>query len=124
MLPLYDWDMFHQYYARQYTADPPSGAAWFASINVVLGIGGMIMEVNSKIEGRDRGKENAPFKWFPDVQYSPYSKYFHNATSCFIDLVFNEPSLMAVQALCGIVSSLPAHIFEISNKKIIGIFTA
>jgi hypothetical protein len=106
MLPLYDWDIFHHYYNRQYTADTPSGAAWFASINVVLGIGGMIKEVHSEIEGRGRGKENVFFNKFPDIQSSAYSMYFRNATSCFTDLMFNEPSLMAVQALCGIVSSL------------------
>ena len=32
-------------------------------------------------------------------------KYFRNACSCFLDLIFKDCSLMAVQAICGMVQS-------------------
>ena len=97
MLPLYDRELFDTYYAQQYTAEPPSGAAWDASINVILAIGGLIAEVHSHVEGR---KPAEPFSFF---QETPYSKYFRNAASRFLDLTFQEPSLLAVQAFCGMV---------------------
>jgi hypothetical protein len=100
MLPLYDREIFDQYYARQYTLKPPSGVAWYASINVVLAIGGMISEVHSQVEGRGLAEGSMNF---PDTLYS---KYFRNAASCFIDLTFKDSSLMAVQAMCGMVSHL------------------
>ena len=104
MLPLYDWDIFDENFQRQYSDNPPSGAAWFASFNVVLSIGGLISEVHSEVEGRGQSKENFFLMNFPDAQDSQYERYFRNAASCFAELTFNEPSLMAVQALCGMVS--------------------
>jgi len=103
MLPLYDWDIFNEYYEQQYTSIPPSGADWYASINVVLGIGGMISEAHSQAEGRRLAKDN-PFSMDLPGTASMYGRYFRNAASCFIELAFKNPSLMAVQALCGMVS--------------------
>lgn len=123
MLPLYDRDLFEQYYTRQYTASPPSGPAWYASINVVMAIGGMISEVHSQVEGRGAGK-SSPFQMnFPEMQDSLYSKYYRNATSCFLDLTFNEPSLMAVQAICGLVGYASIRICEIPSNINIGVST-
>jgi hypothetical protein len=98
MLPLYDRDIFDQHYTQQYSAKPPSGAAWYASFNVVIAIGGMISEVHSQVEGR------APCEGFSLLPDTPYSRYFRNAAGCFLDLTFQEPSLLAVQAMCGMVS--------------------
>lgn len=118
LLPLYDRDIFEQYYTQQYTTKPPPGSAWYASINVVLAIGGLISEVHSQVEGRGPGKDSLFQAEFPNN--TQYSKYFHNAASCFIDLTFKEPSLMAVQALCGMVCNLPLRSFEVLIKGITG----
>ena len=106
MLPLYDWETFSQYYQRQYSENSPPGAAWFASLNVVLGIGGMISDVRAEADGRVPARDSAFMRNIPNMEYSPYSRYFRNAASCFIELTFHEPSLMTVQALCGMVTSM------------------
>lgn len=106
MLPLYDRDLFEENYARQYTSNPPAGSAWYASLNVVMAIGGLLSEVHCQADGRRPGK-TGPFQVnLPEMGDSLYSKYYRNATSCFLDLTFNEPSLMAVQAICGMVGDL------------------
>jgi len=98
MLPLYDKDIFDLYYAQQYSAIPPSGSAWYASFNVVLAIGGIIRENHSQGEGM------SPAGGFPLFSDTQFLKYFRNAASCFLDLTFQEPNLLAVQAMCGLVS--------------------
>lgn len=103
MFPLYDWEVFEQYYTRHYSSNPPPGAAWFASINVVLGIGSLISEIQSQIDGRGQAKAISFQTKVTGLESSSYEKYVRNATSCFTELVFDQPSLMAVQALCGMV---------------------
>lgn len=97
MLPLHDKDIFYRHYEQQYTANPPPGTAWYACLNAVLAIGGIISEVHNQEQGVEPGQSLLFF------EESPYGGYFRNAASCFLDLTFQEPSLMAVQAMCGMV---------------------
>lgn len=112
MLPLYDREIFDQYYVQQYSDRPPPGPAWYASVNVVIAIGGLISEVH---EGK--GMDDRAL----DFSNTQYSKYFRNAASCFIDLSFKEPSLMAVQAMCGMVGYLRIRTVEGPSNNMIGL---
>ncbi|KAH8819212.1 fungal-specific transcription factor domain-containing protein [Xylogone sp. PMI_703] len=90
--PLFDREVFLDHFERQYSGNPPQGVAWYACINVVLCMGSLIekFEILQTIEP---GFDSA----LSDLSW----RYFRNACSCFVDLVFKESNLMAVQALCG-----------------------
>ena len=84
--PLYDKEMVMTRFAKDYfnvtrEADP----AWYASLNIIFLIG---RGVARKDNGRDFVCE----------------RYFNNASSVFTELLFNSPSLLAVQAMIGMVN--------------------
>lgn len=83
--PLYDRESVMErfsrdYYMVNYQKDP----AWYASLNVIFLIG---RSVTTHEKGGDGICE----------------KYFKNASSVFSDLLFGGPSLLAVQAMIGMV---------------------
>jgi hypothetical protein len=94
---LYDQKVFNEYYELQYAGKPAGGVAWYASLNIILCFGCMIWQ-DERREGELLTAENKPF------QDEQGWKYFRNATSCFVDLMFGfSGNLMAVQAICGMV---------------------
>jgi len=83
--PLYDKDVVLERFGKDYyTASPQRDVAWYASLNVIFLIGRALVR-----------KQNGP-----DVICE---RYFHNASSVFTELLFNGPSLLAVQAMIGMV---------------------
>ncbi|RDW67544.1 hypothetical protein BP6252_08940 [Coleophoma cylindrospora] len=95
-LPLYDREIFNRYYEAQYTdGSPPEGAGWYATLNVVISLGGLIAQVPQLRRGK---ASNTKLNGLSQKQLWGL---FHNACSCFADLLFQDSSLMAVQALCG-----------------------
>jgi hypothetical protein len=58
-----------------------------------------------------RGRE-LPLAENNNFREEPSWKYFRNAASCFIDLLFKNSNLMAVQAICGMVGDI-ANRFKI-----------
>ncbi|KAI9852345.1 MAG: hypothetical protein M1838_001050 [Thelocarpon superellum] len=91
IFPLYNESIFRDYYERQYSADPPTGASWYASFNVVLAMGRMIR--------RSRNQDAVVGPALDEVEAS--RKYFRNASSTFVDLQFKDYNLMSIQALVG-----------------------
>jgi hypothetical protein len=86
--PLYDKEMVLERFEKDYyTASPQQDVAWYASLNVIFLIGRAIAR-------RERGADVI------------CERYFHNASSVFTELLFNGPSLLAVQAMIGMVRSL------------------
>jgi hypothetical protein len=83
--------MFNESYDLQYSGKPPSGPAWYACLNIVLCIGCLLYQVRSQ---GDQSKPPGELNW---------KKYFRNASSCFIDLIFHDGSLQAIQAIVGMV---------------------
>jgi hypothetical protein len=109
VFPLYDKTAFYEYYDLQYSGTPTGGTAWYASLNVVLCLGSMILHD----ERRERELPLAENSNFRDEQGW---KYFRNASSCFIDLMFGVyGNLMAVQAICGMVED---PLYGIRNELI------
>lgn len=80
IFPLYNRASFDEFLEHQYSGQPLGGVEWYASLNVVLCLGSMILLVD---ERQSQG-------------------YFRNACGCFIDLMFKGSNLMALQAICGL----------------------
>ena len=84
--PLYDKDTVTTRFQKDYyNTTRESDPAWYASLNIIFLIG---RGVARKDNGRDFVCE----------------RYFNNASSVFTELLFNSPSLLAVQAMIGMVS--------------------
>lgn len=84
--PLYDKDTVTTRFQKDYyNTTRDSDPAWYASLNIIFLIG---RGVARKDNGRDFVCE----------------RYFNNASSVFTELLFNSPSLLAVQAMIGMVS--------------------
>ncbi|SRR5258706_12383971 len=96
---MYNRESFNGYFERQYSDAPPEGSAWYASLNIVIGLGRMIWEVNSR---RDT---DTAYPDYMDLVGNLSWKYFRNACGRFVDLMFKDYNLMAVQAICGMVSA-------------------
>jgi hypothetical protein len=91
IFPLFDRVSFNEKYDLQYSGNPPDGSAWYASLNIVLCIGCLLLQVRSQKDPNI----------IPEEQI--WNKYFRNASSCFLDLLFDDGSLLAIQALVGMV---------------------
>lgn len=89
IFPLYDRVAFDQNYELQYAGKPPTGVAWYASLNIIFCIGSMLAE-----------HDNPQSVTAPDAKWK---KYFRNVSSRFAELMFEECSLLAVQAICAMV---------------------
>jgi hypothetical protein len=89
IFPLYDKATFYQNYDLQYSGKPPSDVGWYASLNIVLCLGNILSEIEDKTH-ISAGEET-------------WKKYFRNVTNRFADLLFEESSLFAIQAICGMV---------------------
>lgn len=89
IFPLFDRGVFDKSYDLQYSGNPPSGPAWYACLNIVLCIGCLLFRVRPQGE-----PNNSPGEL-------DWKKYFRNASSCFTDLLFEDGSLQAIQAIVG-----------------------
>ncbi|KAH8594241.1 fungal-specific transcription factor domain-containing protein [Bisporella sp. PMI_857] len=87
--PLYNQDLFRENYARVPFPMPASDTAWYASLNIVIGIGQII-----HMKGLA-----------PDATSLALIR---NAASTYVDLVSKHPSLDAVQALLGMTILMQA----------------
>jgi hypothetical protein len=94
---LYNEAPFYEYYELQYLGRPTGGIAWYASLNVVLCFGSLILH-------DERRQRELPLAETAGFREQQGWKYFRNATGCFVDLMFGfYGNLMAVQAICGLV---------------------
>jgi hypothetical protein len=83
--PLYDEESVMERFAKDYyMVSRERDPAWYASLNVMFLIG-------RSIGTHEKGPGGV------------CEKYFQNATSVLPELLFNGPSLMAVQAMIGLV---------------------
>ena len=89
--PLYDKDSVMERFGKDYyMVNREKDPAWYASLNVIFLIGRSIAM-----------HEREP--------HGVCEKYFRNATSVFSELLFNAPSLLAVQAMIAMVRSPPKY---------------
>lgn len=98
--PLYDKESVMERFSRDYyMVNREKDPAWYASLNVIFLIGRSITMHEREANGL-------------------CEKYFRNAASVFIELLFNGPSLLAVQAMVGMVSSrLNYHSVFTNNNR-------
>lgn len=83
--PLFDRESVMERFARDYyMVSRERDPAWYASLNVIFLIGRSIAMNEREPNGISE-------------------KYFKNASSVFSELLFNAPSLLAVQAMIGMV---------------------
>jgi hypothetical protein len=86
-------------YEQQYSETPPSGAGWYASLNIVLAIGSL----TAAIGDRDSTPESAVHHSDNQAEQWGFERFFKNACSVFTELVFTTHNILDVQALLGIV---------------------
>ncbi|OBT66534.1 hypothetical protein VE03_03670 [Pseudogymnoascus sp. 23342-1-I1] len=88
--PLYDKESVMERFAKDYyMVNREKDPAWYASLNVIFLIGRSIAMHEREPHGL-------------------CEKYFRNASSVFSELLFNGPSLLAVQAMVGMALVLQA----------------
>ena len=74
------------------------GAAWYASLNIVLALGSAILH-QSLVDGQRRSM--IEFEFTQGVSWM----YFRNASSKFTDLLFKAGDIMAIQAILCMVGT-------------------
>lgn len=109
VIPLYEEASFRKLYDRHYSADPPTSAEWYASLNTVLAIGSLMAGQ------KEEAKEIMPNT--DDISQNVSWRYFRNACSVFTDLLFKSRNLLAVQALIGMVRPSLNRSFELLTSS-------
>jgi hypothetical protein len=74
------------------------GAAWYASLNIVLALGSVILH-KSLVDGQRSSM--IEFDFTQGISWI----YFRNASSKFTDLLFEAGDIMAIQAILCMVGS-------------------
>lgn len=95
--PLFDKESVMERFGRDYyMVNREKDPAWYASLNVIFLIGRSITMNETEPHG-------------------VCEKYFRNAGSVFTELLFNGPSLLAVQAMVGMVKPPPKYCSLVTN---------
>jgi hypothetical protein len=98
VFPIYQETRFRELYERQYALNQPMGAAWCASLNIVLAMGSAMLYKDCVDEQR------SPMIEFDFTQGLSWM-YFRNASSKFTDLLFKNGEIMAIQAILCMVQT-------------------
>ncbi|KAJ5293676.1 hypothetical protein N7508_008497 [Penicillium antarcticum] len=94
-MPLFDKEEFMKLFEQQYSLDPPVGLPWYASLNVVLAIGGLICE-------DERGQCTPSVHTNRTIEGEGHVlNYLRNCYGYFTQLAFSCKEILAVQALTG-----------------------
>ncbi|KAI9679109.1 MAG: hypothetical protein M1829_001779 [Trizodia sp. TS-e1964] len=106
-IPLYDRATFDELFEKQYSSTPPLSVSWYASLNLVLTNGCLIKWASTPRSDEQSMVDCKDKAW----------KYFRNASSLFLDLLYRDPDLLAVQAMLAMgfimqmmPNPLPAYI--------------
>ncbi|KAG8525701.1 uncharacterized protein KY384_000461 [Bacidia gigantensis] len=99
--PLFNRTIFNSYLYSQYSAQPSEDVAWYAAFNVVLAIGTMQQQMRV-LKANDLG----PILNHRNRLFTTAWRYFRNASSLFIDLTFQYPNVVSVQAMLGMAFML------------------
>ncbi|KAF7169115.1 hypothetical protein CNMCM5623_001923 [Aspergillus felis] len=99
-LPLFDQKRFMERFNSQYSDDPPTSVAWYASLNAVLGIGALVLEdeigVSSTVLHPRQNIEGG----------GHVLSCLRNCYSVFTQLSYSCREVMGVQALIGMAMVL------------------
>lgn len=98
IFPVHEENRFRGLYERQYSLNPPVGAAWYASLNTVLALGSAILH-NTLVDGQRHSMME--FDFIQGVSWM----YFRKASSKFTDLMFKAGDIMAIQAILCMVGT-------------------
>jgi hypothetical protein len=92
--------MFMELFNAQYSDDPPTSVAWYASLNAVLSIGALVLEDEiggpSTVLHPRQGTEGG----------GHVLSCLRNCYSVFTQLSYSSREVMGVQALIGMVCGL------------------
>lgn len=104
LLPLFHEPTFMHLVERQYSRDPYEGSGWWASINIVLAISHRL-RVMSHLVPQEEDKK----AWL----------YLKNAMGVLTELTMRNTDLLSVQALLGMVRSLPSVSAFLANNSVV-----
>ncbi|KIX06854.1 uncharacterized protein Z518_04830 [Rhinocladiella mackenziei CBS 650.93] len=113
--PLFDRFVFWELFERQYSNNPPTKRSWFGVLNVVLSIGCITAtaSIRTDIQTRD------PFM-STDMSDWPW-RFFKNACSVLLDIIFLDTDLMGVQTVIGMAFVMQAIMNPEGAFALIGI---
>jgi hypothetical protein len=95
--PLFNRKMFFTNFDQQYSNDPPKSSSWYGALNVVFSLSCLTARNSTCI---DTISED-PWTRASFVELS--WKFFQNASSVLLDLLFLNVDLIGVQTLIGMV---------------------
>ncbi|RHZ52745.1 hypothetical protein CDV55_102117 [Aspergillus turcosus] len=99
-LPLFDQTRFMELFNLQYSDNPPTSVAWYASLNAVLGIGALVLE-------DELGVPSTILHPRQDTESGGHVlSYLRNCYSVFTQLSYSCREVMGVQALIGMAMIL------------------
>ncbi|KAF7166297.1 hypothetical protein CNMCM6106_002155 [Aspergillus hiratsukae] len=99
-LPLFDQKRFMELFNAQYSDNPPTGVAWYASLNAVLGIGALVVE-------DEIGVLSTVLHPRQDTDSGGHVlSCLRNCYSVFTQLLYSCREVMGVQALIGMAMVL------------------
>ncbi|RHZ67185.1 Zn(II)2Cys6 transcription factor, partial [Aspergillus thermomutatus] len=99
-LPLFNQERFMELFNSQYSGNPPTSVAWYASLNAVLGMGALVLE-------DEIGMPSAVLHPRQDAEGGGHVlSCLRNCYSVFTQLSYSCREVMGVQALIGMAMIL------------------
>ncbi|OBT40737.1 hypothetical protein VE00_09779 [Pseudogymnoascus sp. WSF 3629] len=95
VIPLLDQASFMKLYEQQYSINPPRGASWYATLNIVFAIGSLAATVGQRGSTPETALNDEADRW-------NFTDYFRNSCCVLAELMFESHNVLAVQALIGI----------------------
>jgi hypothetical protein len=103
IFPLFSKPDFMERFEREYPVTASQNPAWYACLNVAFTIGSVgVNKHKARGSPNSASSASSPRSQYPEEE--DWWKWFRNASSTFIDLQFREGSMLAVQAMIGMVS--------------------
>ncbi|KFZ19729.1 hypothetical protein V502_03488 [Pseudogymnoascus sp. VKM F-4520 (FW-2644)] len=84
-----------KFYEQQYSINPPRGASWYATLNIVFAIGSLAATVGQRGSTPETAFNDEADRW-------NFTDYFRNSCCVLGELMFESHNVLAVQALIGI----------------------
>lgn len=102
--PLFAKDTFMEFFERQYSGHPPEKKSWYGALNIVLSIGCILHEETEHASVQT----DHPFVGvnMPEMAW----RFFQNACSNLLNILFLDFDLLAVQTLVGMVPTPPSSV--------------
>ena len=118
--PLFDRKTFMERYSRKYPVKCSEDPAWYACLNICFALA-TIMRKEELPGSSPRTPQTTKSTGPEELENMAWWRWLRNAASTFVDMQFGPPSLMAVQAMSGLVTLSPSACIMERINLILGI---